>query len=176
MNQKQATPVNVNLTLQTTGTDPGWHMEVVGAGKGGPNNYPKIDVPKGPSDVPFKFQITGAGTQGITFGADPIWVAVDKGTGSPEGSGVHSQIEDVNVSQGGKSLTFTDLNTEKVVLTYQLNFTGAPPLDPIISNGGGGEGELSAYALLIGLAIFAAIAFLAFRVKARGRARADQQG
>lgn len=176
MNQKQATPVNVNLTLETSATGTGWHMEVVGGGKGGPGNYPKIDIPKGSPETPFKFQITGNGTQGVTFSTDPIWVAVDDGTGSPKGAGVNSQIDDVQVTQGGKSLTFTDLNTEKVVLTYQLNFTGAPPLDPIITNGGGGEGELSAYALLIGLAIFAAIAFLAFRARARGRVRTDPQG
>ena len=172
MNQKQATPVNVNLTLETTGDGTGWHMQVVGGNKGGPGKYPKIDIAKGSPEVPFKFQITGDGTQGVTFSSDPIWVAVDKGTGSPEGSGVHSQIKDVNVSQGGKSLTFTDLNTEKVVLTYQLNFTGAPPLDPIINNGGGEEG-LTAYALLIGLAVFAVIAFLAFRARARAQVRAD---
>ena len=175
MNQKQATPVNVNLTLQTTGTDPGWHMEIVGAGKGGPNNYPKIDVPKGPSDVPFKFQITGPGTQGITFGSDPIWVAADDGSGaSPKEAGVHSQI--TSVSGGGtKSLTFTDLNSEKVTLTYQLNFSDGSTLDPIINNGGGEDG-LAAYALLIGLAVFAVIAFLAFRSRARARAQtpADQ--
>lgn len=174
MNQKQATPVNVNLTLEPGANGTAWQMDVVGQGKGGPGNYPKIDIPKGSPETPFKFQITGPGTQNVTFSPDPLWVAVDKKTGSPDGPGVHPQIQNVSVTAGGKSLTFTDLNTEKVDLTYQLNFTGAGSLDPIISNGGG-ENQMTTYALLLGVILIAAIGLLVLRSRARTRARPDPE-
>lgn len=154
--------INVKLTRGDQGGSTVWLMDIAGQGKGGPNGYPPAKVAHG-SGADFKFVITGQGTQNITFSNDPIWVDVDTGAGtSPAEAGIKSdQIIDVK-GGGGKTLSFTDTNTSAVNLTYQLNFTGAESLDPIIQNGGGGGNTFDyAYAaaavLLVGVVAYFAI-------------------
>lgn len=174
MNGTANQQINVTLTRIDQGGTAAWHMEVVGQGQGGPNHYPPAKVAHG-SGADFKFVITGAGTQNITFAnTDPIWVSPDTGTGaSPTASGINTnQIIDVT-GAGRKVLKFTDINIDPAVdLTYQLNFTGANPLDPIIQNGGGGGNKDFPYAVaaLIGLAVVAALALVWLRARARSRA------
>ena len=157
-------PVVVKLTREVQGTTPVWMMDIAGQGKGGPNGYPPAKVAHG-NGADFKFLITGSNTQNITFATtNPISVSVDDGSGkSPATAGINTdQIEDVS-GGGTKVLTFTDLNTDPAMnLTYQLNFIGAEPLDPIIQNGGGGGTTFNyAYAaaavLLLGVIAFVVI-------------------
>lgn len=166
--------INIRLTLVDEGGTAAWHMDIAGQGKGGPNAYPKAAVAHG-SSADFQFVITGPGTQNITFAqTNPISISVDDGTGkSPTVKGVQTnQIENVS-GGGGKVLKFTDLNTDPAVdLTYQLNFTGADPLDPIIQNGGGGGNkDLSAAVyVLVGFAVLVAIALIWLRTRSQSRA------
>jgi hypothetical protein len=159
--------INVNLTLESQGGTNGWHMNIAGQGKGGPNNYPKAVVKHG-SNADFHFAITGPGTQNITFAdINPISIAPDTGTGSPTVIGNNSD-QIVNISVGGKKvLSFTDLNTDPPAkLTYQLNFSDGSKLDPIIENGGGGPpGFQFEYYLIGGVLLFALLALVAFRNK-----------
>ena len=160
--------INVKLTLEDQGGTSAWHMEIVGQGKGGPNHYPPAKAAHG-SAADFTFVITGQGTQGITFAkTDPIWVAVDNGTGkSPAGAGINTdQIGNVS-GGGGKVLSFTDYNSNPPVnLTYQLNFDGGgKPLDPIIQNDGGGPPHIQHYEYLYaaGALLVAIFAFVLLR-------------
>lgn len=162
--------INATLTREVQGTTTVWIMDIAGQGKGGPNGYPPAKVAHG-SGADFKFVIAGEGTQNINFSGDPIWVVVDNGSGkSPDGTQPNSpEIVDVKVT-GGKMLTFTDKNITAGDLTYQLNFTGADPLDPIIQNGGGG-GNLYSYVYLAGaVLLLAAVGFFVWR-KFAGRTK-----
>lgn len=154
--------INVKLTLEDQNGTTGWHMDIAGVGKGGPNNYPKANANYG-NNVDFTYVITGNGTQNVTFASDPIWIAPDNGSGkSPAESGVNTdEIKDINVT-GGKVLTFTDLNTTNDLLTYQLNFNGAVPLDPIIVNNGGGPPGFQ-FEYLIGAALLGLVALWMIR-------------
>lgn len=169
--------INVKLTLIGQDGASGWEMDIAGQGKGGPNGYPAAKVAHG-SSADFQFVITGPNTQNITFATtNPISVSLDDGTGkSPATAGINTdQIVDVS-GGGSKVLKFKDLNSDPAVnLTYQLNFTGADPLDPIIQNGGGGGNKdfLYAVAALIGLAVLATLALVWLRARARSRATND---
>lgn len=74
-------------------------------------------------------------TNNIRFNqADPIWVCETGACPPPKGS-KSTQIEDIQCN--ANMLTFFDRNAgQECVLTYQLNFIGADPLDPMIRNGG----------------------------------------
>lgn len=166
---------NINVKLSLIGQDgaSGWEMDIAGQGKGGPNGYPKAKVAHG-SSADFQFVITGPNTQNITFATtNPISVSPDDGSGkSPVTAGINTD-QIVDISGGGtKVLKFKDLNRDPAVdLTYQLNFTGANPLDPIIqNNGGGGNKDLStAVYALIGFAVLATLALIWLRARARSR-------
>ncbi|MEO5578940.1 MAG: hypothetical protein ABIR25_07825 [Sphingomicrobium sp.] len=158
--------INVKLTLVDEGGTAAWHMDIAGQGKGGPNAYPKADVAHG-SSADFKFVITGPGTQNVSFASNnPISVSKDDGSGkSPSTPGINTdQITDVS-GGGGKTLKFTDINGNPAVnLTYQLNFTGADPLDPIIQNNGGGGTKFDYATAAAVVLLFAVVAFFAVRM------------
>lgn len=154
--------INVKLTLEDQNGTTGWHMDMAGVGKGGPKNYPKAKANYG-NNVDFQFVITGKGTSNVTFSDDPIWVAPDNGSGkSPAKPGVNTG-EITGIKGGGtKVLTFTDLNTVQDDLTYQLNFNNAAPLDPIITNNGGGPPGFH-YEYLIGAVVLGIVALWMIR-------------
>jgi hypothetical protein len=139
-----------------------------------PGQFPKIDIAY-KTQADFTFTIV---TQGpVTFANDPNAIWIQKGTAKPK-SGVDGQI--TNLSGGGtKVLKFHDTNIDKSTLTYTLNFTaGAPQIDPIIENGGGGLGMVGWDAYLenpvvIGagiLILIGVIALLARRFRSDDRA------
>lgn len=142
-----------------------WRMSHNGQ-TGGPGNYPKVVVdPKAAAD----FEITIVNPQGITFSSQPIWIKA--GLAKPPAGFVDPQIADI-AGQNTTVLKFRDLNTgPPVTLTYQLNFDGAPPLDPIIQNGGGtGPGDSMLAYIAIALLVLVGGWLLLSRSRAR-RAR-----
>ena len=125
--QIQLIPIRINGVFSE------WRMSVNGGPASGPGHYPHIPVPA-KDNADFSFTIQNA--QGISFSNDPIWI--QKGTAKPTG-GVDGQITQIS-GQGTAKLTFHDGNQDRGPLSYVLNFNGAPSLDPIIDNAGGGPG------------------------------------
>jgi len=124
----------INITPYMLHGNKTWQLEVVNSGKkGGPGNYPSVDVP---AKFGGNFKITIVDGDGITFSNDPIWVQA--GTAKPTEPVIDPQITKIK-GKNTPVLTFHDANSgPAMTLTYQLNFNNADPLDPIILNGGGG--------------------------------------
>lgn len=136
-----------------------WEMSVGNGNPQGPP-YPHVSIGKG-DDATLTFTINNP--QGIQFQpnnlptSSPIYI--QPGTAKPT-SGV-SGISKVAVgtSNSGASnaqLSFYDGNKDAGQLTYVLNFVGAPQLDPIIDNTGGGPGSYYNYAYIVGGAVLLA--------------------
>lgn len=94
-----------------------------------------IDLKKDSGAAEIVFQLVGVG-QAVWFDDnDPIWVC--EGEECPR---VFSEHEQITILDDGtndrKKLTILDKNTKKCTLSYQLNFAGAGPCDPMIRNGG----------------------------------------
>lgn len=150
----------------------GWEM-TYGNKKGNKaSNYPVVDLPKNSGNHEFTISIVNGngikfapGTNRPKDGDNALWV--HEGSTSPPQKGTHDQIKNVKL-HSTTQLTFKDVNNGKAVeLAYQLNFTGAPPLDPIIKNGGGTGPGIQEYALY-GAGALLLIALVAFFVR-RGR-------
>ena len=124
--------MKLNVIQLGSGSKKYWQLSHNGE-FGGPNHYPKVDVIAGAG---ADFEIDIVNPHGVTFSNDPIWIQA--GTAKPTGKVIDPQI--TNIQGGGTTkLTFHDYNSGTATpLTYVLNFTGAPSLDPIIQNGGGG--------------------------------------
>lgn len=138
----------------------GWTIDYDGNfGNGHTQPYPAVKAKKdeGPHFVVFKIH----NTPNVTFSSDPIWVSA---AGKPPPQSKDPQIGGWQVKDSGKTLVLFDWNSQAVDLNYQLNFTGARPLDPIIQNGGGGGGqpgiEFAWAQILLTAAIFLALGVL----------------
>ena len=149
---------------------PNWELTIDGK-KGGPGNYPEAVVsPK--KSAEFEISIVNGG--GINFSADPIWIQA--GTAKPTARVVDPQITDIS-GQGTKKLKFEDANSgDPMTLTYRLNFSNdAPPLDPIIQNGGGG-GLPPMYDYAIYTAVVFLVGALLLALFSRNRHRNELSG
>lgn len=142
--------------IRENGQPVGWTMEYKGKKGTQPGNYPPVVLGKGSGDHEFTISIKGD-DEGITFakgtnhwkdGDNALWVhdVTNLPPVSPPSKMTHKQIHDVKL-HNEKQLTFKDSNNgQKMTLAYQLNFDGAPALDPIIENGGGpGGGNIFDY-------------------------------
>ena len=123
------TQVPVGVTLQP-GTDPNnggfmWKMGINPAAPQGPP-YPAIHVDQGNSAT-ITFSIQNGPGENFTFADKPMLVPPKaKGLDEPTVNGI--------------SMTVTDHNVQKGQIPYVLVFKGgAPKLDPIIDNDGGGS-------------------------------------
>lgn len=95
-----------------------------------PPPYPVISVAHGNSaTITFTVQ---PGQQNISFAGVPLLVP-------PKSDGIDAPT--VN----GTSMTVTDHNFKSDQVPYVLVFNGAPKLDPIIKNDGGGSAPFAAY-------------------------------
>lgn len=133
---------HVKLTPVTQNGQQGWEMEYDGVKGNSPSSYPAIKVGKGSKDVKIEFTIHDGGN--ITFvpkDQKPIYVQeIDPTTPKKPAKGVvNYQFEVEKVSQDGKTLVVKDKNGSQATYSYELNFLNASPLDPIITNGGGGN-------------------------------------
>lgn len=129
----QATSAKMVIVRVKSGPGPAeWRMSYNGQ-TGGPGNYPQLSIP---ATKAGNIEIKIASPQNVTFSGDPIWI--QSGLAKPTEHVIDSQIGNIQ-GQNTTVLTFTDYNYGGAkTLTYRLNFTNAPPLDPIIQNGGGG--------------------------------------
>lgn len=158
---------NISLTLvQGTDGPEQWEM-TYGGKKYSPNGFPKIDLPHDSKSHDFEFKIVSPDT--VTFKAgtgteSPIYIMeVDDPTGKPTPGVINNQITEIKLSDDKSVLTFKDRNKGAPrMLSYQLNFDGAPALDPIIQNGGGTGGR-EAY-LLIAAVSALALAYVAYQL------------
>jgi hypothetical protein len=152
-----STPVHLKPVL-TNGQFDHWEMSVKGQPmQGAP--YPHLGATKG-SDATFVFMIDNP--NGIQFqpnsppNTSPIYV--QPGTQKPA-SGVDG-LDKIKVTDYGSAknaqLSVHDGNKDPGQLTYVLNFVGAPQLDPIIDNTGGGPGSYPNYAYIVGGAVLLA--------------------
>ncbi|MBA3526411.1 MAG: hypothetical protein M3438_04830 [Pseudomonadota bacterium] len=94
-----------------------------------------VDVKKGSGAAEIVFQLVGVG-QAVWFDDDdPIWVC--EGEECPQVPSTHEQITILDDGTNDrKKLIILDKNTKECTLSYQLNFAGAGPCDPMIRNGG----------------------------------------
>jgi hypothetical protein len=141
--------VKMEVTPIVHDGQPNWELTIVDTGKkGGPGSYPEVAVSQKKTG---DFEITIINGNGITFSGDPIWIQAGKA--KPTAHVIDPQITDIS-GQNSTKLKFKDANSGLPMdLTYRLNFSNdAPPLDPIILNGGGG-GQSYDY-LLYGAAVF----------------------
>lgn len=108
---------------------------------GTPAHKHQTKFEKGSGEQKLKFKLSDdAKKAGFRFREDdPIWVHADA-TQCPKESVQNGQITDID--PGDHHLTVTDLNSEEVILRYQLNVVDSDgnlsPIDPIIDNGGHG--------------------------------------
>jgi hypothetical protein len=124
-----------------------------------PPPYPAITVSHG-NTAAITFTIQPS-QQTISFATVPLLVP-------PKSDGVDAPT--VN----GASMTFTDHNLKQDQVPYVLVFNGAPKLDPIIKNDGGGSAPFAAYfasstVQVASLVIVAVVVFLIARAIYRKR-------
>jgi len=158
-------PVQVYLK-PPVGSD-GWMMKVENGGWTAGPQYPHIDIPyKHNPDIVFTIQ-NGVG-QDIKFAADPFLV--------PPKSNVFGQP-----SVSDYTFTVTDHNQHKDHIPYVLVFDGAPKLDPIIDNDGGGHLAFNDYfankditSVGIGGLVLGVILTLVARAMFRNRGRVER--
>lgn len=160
-----------------------WQVEVVGKGKGGPGNYPVLDIPHKQGPTKIDIAIVNPPGYSFKFAKDSAALWVSAGPGDPTGPSTYPDqipVDKIKTKQQDGRLEFVDLNKgAKIDLHYTLNFVSADgktasTLDPIIRNGGGG-GPGFDYAQYIGIAavglLAAALLVLVFR---RTRAQGPQ--
>ena len=142
--------------------------------KGAPA-YVDVTLQKNSGQHVFMVSLNDEADLGVSFPktfGEAIWIQEGaKPKKAP--AGASNQI--IDTQRANKStLVFTDKNDKAVDLHYQLNFVGAPPIDPAIRNGGGTGGvpppapppligTETAIALLIGFVVGAVLAGVLFR-------------
>jgi hypothetical protein len=140
-----------------------WLMKVGSGGWQAPP-YPELVVGQNEAGV-FTFTIVGSGNAKFAGNA-----FVQKANANPNKPDFADQF--IAIPRGDKELIVVDTNQSKGggpypggKYVYELNFVGAPPLDPIITNNGCCQlystGELIAYGLAF--AALCALAVVGFR-------------
>ena len=156
-----------------------WELEIVNTKKKGTfGNYPILGIPYNQPATQIVIKLENAGGSTWKFSNDPLWVK----WGPPDPTGPSSVPDEIPPGSIQKfdqdtRLQFVDKNKKAGDLHYTLNFTNAnneksSTLDPIIQNGGGGEGmigdSMTIY-YLVGAVVLAAVAILLIRRMMRAR-------
>jgi hypothetical protein len=137
--------IAVTLTPGTVNGQFAWNMSVDGKAQA-PGTAPPIKADHGTSPD-FSFTLQNA--PNITFSSFLV----------PAGT---TEIHNVSQVSGATTFTFKDHNKDAGDVPYVILFNGAPKLDPIISNGGGGNGfyesdtivEYAGYAIAAAVILF----------------------
>jgi hypothetical protein len=154
MPQPDQDTVTLTPVMNGNGTVNHWTMSLNKGGPLGPGSYPLVHVPQGHNAV-VTFTIQNG--PNITF-ANILVPAESKEIHSVGGLGT-------------ATLTVSDHNWNKGDIPYAILFNGAPKLDPIMQNDGGGPSLYSNVLLdAVGLAIAAAVVFFLLRPMFRRRA------
>lgn len=158
-----------------------WELEVVGKGKGGPGNYPVVDIPAKQPATKIEISIVNPAGFNYKFAKDGDALWVSAGPQDPTGPSTYPAqipVDKIKTKANDSKLEFVDLNAGgKIDLHYTLNFVDqanqqSSTLDPIIRNGGdGGPGfEMSQWASAAGaLLVVAALVVLTRRMMNRQR-------
>lgn len=162
-----------------------WELEIVGKGKGGPGNYPVLEIPAKQSATKIEIEIRNPPGFAYKFAKDGAALWVSAGGQDPTAPSTYpDQIppDKIKTKSQDSRLEFVDLNKGgKIDLNYTLNFVDqnnqqSSTLDPIIRNGGdGGPGiQMTQWAYVGGALLLAAlVVVLARRMLTR---RAREQG
>jgi len=147
------TQVPVSVTLKPAADPSGAFIWQMGVGTGAPQGppYPAIHVAHG-NTATITFNIENGPNQNITFADNPMLVPPKTNEiGTPSVNGISMTVKDHNFQNGN--------------IPYVLVFNGAPKLDPIIDNDGGGSVAFySSPIAWLGLAV--AVVFIALIVRA----------
>lgn len=145
----------IDVIGQMNGANFEWQLGGDVSGNG-PAKDKRTDIGKDSGPHYLTYKITGAPAQNVIFAQDAISVATTSAATKTKSS--HSQIA-WKVKSDGKELMVFDWNSETVDLYYQLNFVGAPSIDPIIQNGGGGGGQPNPKSISAAILVASAAAF-----------------
>ena len=151
-----------------------WELEVVGKGKGGPGNYPALDIPPKQSATKINVEIVNGPGLNYKFAKDGDSLWVSAGGQDPTGPSTYPAqipVDKIKTKSHDMKLEFVDLNQGgKIDLHYTLNFVDqnnqqSSTLDPIIRNGGdGGPGiNMQSWAYAAGALVGAAVLFVLVR-------------
>ena len=143
MAQPQDVQVTLTPVMNANGSFNYWQMSVDKGSPQGPGNYPAATVTNG-NKADFTVTIQNGPGQNFTF-ANILVPAENKEIHTVSGLGTNK-------------MTFKDHNWGKADIPYEILFTNAPKLDPIIKNDGGGPPVYQAY--LLDFAIFAGAVML----------------
>jgi len=154
---KMNPPMNIHVKARPETTGIEWDVDFKGPPAKGKVT---IDLPPQSGDHDIVFHLVATEGLDIDFDTgDPIWVSETQQC--PPQSGINSTQISIKDAKKNK-LTINDANSgDPVTLTYQLNFVGAPPCDPVIRNGGGGGGGLAISSLSPVTVAVAAVGLLA---------------
>lgn len=125
----------MSTTIEFSRSNGEWHVGDTAA------KEHKLKLDKGSGEQKLKFKLSkDAQKAGFRFNSeDPIWVHADAAN-CPNQYVQHGQITDIDCDD--TELKVKDLNSEEVILRYQLNVVDdkgkSSPIDPIIDNGGHG--------------------------------------
>lgn len=100
-----------------------------------PGHKAEVYLPQGSGAHEIHFQLVGSGPAVRFDLRDPIWVR--EGRECPDAPSLHEQIQVLERESSNRKLVIVDKNKgDACLLSYQLNFIGAGPCDPMIRNGG----------------------------------------
>jgi len=143
-----------------------WELEIVSSGKkGGPGNYPSLDIPAKQQATQIQISIKNTPGYNWKFAKDAkaLWVKVGQDPTSPSTYPDQVPVGSIKTKNNDMTLQFVDLNKgDPVALHYTLNFVGpgnnvSSTLDPIIRNGGGGGPGVFNYAYIAGAVLLLAV-------------------
>lgn len=157
--------------VELTPSQNGWELCTdAGCGTNGP--YPDVNLPNNGGAENIIFIINAPPQSGIRFPDDPKdAIYIQPGT-KPQNKvyDTAGQLGQPKLSKSKMVLTLRDKNKgQPMDFHYKLNFIGAPPIDPVIKNGGGTEppiegipliGSNPVAALVIGFAVGVALGAL----------------
>ena len=133
--EKQGPPQKIELVWKKATNS--WKVKLNGGNEQDPKNAHTNLARNIVGPTQFEVSVNGGGNTPPSFSGDPLSVWEGQGQKSSPQNGINTtQILGPIMTDHG-TLIFWDLNQgPQATLNYQLNFNGAPPVDPIIDNGG----------------------------------------
>ena len=125
-------PINMFLKARLVNGQVEWDL-----GQSNPpaNGKAPVELPKGADARNIVIHLVRNPDVDAFFNTtDPVWIQEGGSCPPPSGNNCRDQIDQITCDSN--TLTMHDTNTRECRIIYQMNFTGAPPCDPEIKNGG----------------------------------------